>query len=95
MDDMETTNALPPLSPTPVPLCVMDINMGTDQLKHTNKCNTIYYDGRYMWLKYTPNHKSERRAFTDFHLKLLRLGMVQKEKRAPRLTRQSCHGRYF
>lgn len=43
MDDMETTNALPPLSPTPVPLCVMDINMGTDQLKHTKKCNTIYW----------------------------------------------------
>lgn len=30
------TNVLPPLSPTPVPLCVIDIIMGTDHLKHTH-----------------------------------------------------------
>ena len=30
---------LPPLSPTPVPLCVMDITMGTDQLEHKVNAN--------------------------------------------------------
>lgn len=30
---------LPPLSPTPVPLCVMDIIMGTDHLKGKKKQN--------------------------------------------------------
>lgn len=33
----EKIDVLPPLSPTPVPLCVMDISMGTDHLKHTDR----------------------------------------------------------
>lgn len=33
MDDKEK-RCVPPLSPTPVPLNVMDIAMGTDHLKH-------------------------------------------------------------
>lgn len=34
MDDKEQNRRVPPLSPTPVPLNVMDIIMGTDHLKH-------------------------------------------------------------
>lgn len=42
------TNVLPPLSPTPVPLCVIDIIMGTDHLKHTHRRRQpIYYNSRY------------------------------------------------
>lgn len=33
IEDKEKTDALPPLSPMPVPLCATDIIIGTDHLK--------------------------------------------------------------
>lgn len=37
----KTDLGIPPLRPTPVPLCVMDIIMGTDHLKDKREWQTI------------------------------------------------------